>query len=108
MAGCTERVELGTGVLVLPQRNPLLTAKQLASLDSLSNGRVIFGAGAGWLAEEFVALDAPDFQQRGEVLEEWVAILRSCWIDDEPRFEGRHYRFDPCTSSRGPPVRSRS
>ena len=58
VAGCTERVELGTGVLVLPQRNPLLTAKQLASLDALSNGRVIFGAGAGWLAEEFVALDA--------------------------------------------------
>ena len=95
VAGCTERVELGTGVLVLPQRNPLLTAKQLASLDALSNGRVIFGAGAGWLAEEFVALGAPDFQLRGEVLEEWVAILRSCWTDDQPRFEGRHYRFDP-------------
>ena len=95
VAGCTERVELGTGVLVLPQRNPLLLAKQLASLDSLSNGRVILGAGAGWLAEEFVALDAPGFEHRGEVLEEWVAILRRCWADDEPRFEGRHYRFDP-------------
>jgi probable F420-dependent oxidoreductase len=95
VAGCTERVELGTGVLVLPQRNPLLTAKQLASLDALSNGRVILGAGAGWLAEEFVALDAPDFAQRGAVLEEWVAILQSCWTDDEPRFEGNHYRFDP-------------
>jgi probable F420-dependent oxidoreductase len=95
VAGCTERVELGTGVLVLPQRNPLLTAKQLASLDSLSNGRVIFGAGAGWFAEEFVALGAPDFELRGEVLEEWVAILRRCWTEDEPRFEGRHYRFDP-------------
>ena len=95
VAGCTERVELGTGVLVLPQRNPLLTAKQLASLDSLSGGRVIFGAGAGWLAEEFVALDAPDFARRGEVLEEWIAIMRACWTEDEPHFEGRHYRFDP-------------
>jgi len=95
VAGCTERVELGTGVLVLPQRNPLLTAKQLASLDALSGGRVILGAGAGWLAEEFAALEAPDFRSRGEVLEEWVAILRTCWTDDEPRFAGRHYRFDP-------------
>ena len=95
VAGCTERVELGTGVLVLPQRNPLLLAKQLASLDSLSGGRVILGAGAGWLAEEFAALEAPDFGVRGEVLEEWVAILRECWTADEPRFDGRHYRFDP-------------
>lgn len=94
VAGCTERVELGTGVLVLPQRNPLLTAKQLASLDSLSGGRLILGAGAGWLAEEFAALDAPDFAHRGSVLEEWVAIMRACWTQDEPAFEGRHYRFD--------------
>ena len=95
VAGCTERVELGTGVLVLPQRNPLLLAKQLASLDSLSDGRLILGAGAGWLAEEFTALEAPDFGARGEVLEEWVAILRECWAAQEPRFDGRHYRFDP-------------
>ena len=95
VAGCTERVELGTGVLVLPQRNPLLTAKQLASLDSLSNGRVILGAGAGWLAEEFAALDAAPFAERGAVLEEWVAILRACWGERQPAFEGRFYRFDP-------------
>jgi probable F420-dependent oxidoreductase len=82
-------------VLVLPQRNPLLTAKQLASLDSLSNGRLILGAGAGWLAEEFAALAAPDYHLRGEVLEEWIAIFRTCWAEDEPAFEGRHYRFDP-------------
>lgn len=95
VAGCTERVQLGTGVLVLPQRNPLLTAKQIASLDSLSDGRVIVGAGAGWLAEEFAALAAPDFARRGEVLEEWIALMRACWTQDEPGFEGRHYRFDP-------------
>lgn len=94
-AGCTERVELGTGVLVLPQRNPLLTAKQLASLDSLSDGRVLLGVGAGWLAEEFEALAAPPFAERGAVLEEWIAILRACWSDEAPAFEGRHYRFDP-------------
>jgi probable F420-dependent oxidoreductase len=95
VAGCTERIALGTGVLVLPQRNPLLTAKQLASLDSLSGGRVILGAGAGWLAEEFVALDAPAFDRRGAVLEEWVAILRACWTQERPSFAGVHYRFDP-------------
>ena len=95
VAGCTERVELGTGVLVLPQRNPLLTAKQVASLDSLAGGRVILGVGAGWLVEEFEALNAPDPARRGAVLEEWMAILRACWSDDEPRFEGRFYRFDP-------------
>jgi probable F420-dependent oxidoreductase len=95
VAGCTERVELGTGVLVLPQRNPLLTAKQVASLDSLAGGRVILGVGAGWLVEELEALDAPDPSRRGEVLEEWIAILRACWSDEVPRYDGRFYRFDP-------------
>jgi probable F420-dependent oxidoreductase len=94
-AGCTDRVELGTSVLVLPQRNPVLTAKQLASLDSLSGGRVILGAGAGWLVEELEALQAPDAARRGEVLEEWIEIMRTCWTQDEPAFEGRYYRFDP-------------
>ena len=95
VAGCTERVELGTGVLVLPQRNPLVTAKQLASLDSLANGRVVLGVGAGWLAEEFTALGSDAFGKRGAVLEEWVAILRTCFTEAQPAFEGRHYRFQP-------------
>lgn len=94
-AGCTDRVELGTGVLVLPQRNPLLLAKQLASLDSLSGGRVILGAGAGWLAEEFTALAAPPFAARGQVLEEWVEILRACWTEPIPSHAGEHYAFEP-------------
>jgi probable F420-dependent oxidoreductase len=94
-AGCTERIELGTGVLVLPQRNPLLLAKQLASLDSLAGGRVILGAGAGWLAEEFTALAAPPFAERGAVLEEWVEILRACWSQPTPSHDGAHYAFAP-------------
>jgi probable F420-dependent oxidoreductase len=94
-AGCTERVQLGTSVLIVPIRNPLLLAKMLASLDALSGGRVILGAGTGWLREEFEALDAPDFDARGEVLEEWIAIMRTCWSEDTPSFEGRHYRFPP-------------
>jgi probable F420-dependent oxidoreductase len=103
-AGCTERVQLGTSVLIVPIRNPLLLAKMLASLDVLSGGRVILGAGTGWLREEFEALDAPDFAARGEVLEEWIAIMRACWSDDTPRFEGRHYRFEP-VNFRPRPVR---
>jgi probable F420-dependent oxidoreductase len=94
-AGCTERVGLGTSVLVLPLRNPLLTAKMLASLDVLSGGRVTLGAGAGWLSEEFEALDAPDFGARGQVVEEWIAIFRACWTEDQPSHDGRHYRFAP-------------
>ena len=69
---------------------------------------MIFGAGAGSLAEEFVALGAPDFELRGDVLEEWVAILRSCWTEDEPQFEGRHYRFDPVHFNPARPAGSRS
>src|SRR5581483_396887 len=76
-AGCTERVMLGTSVLVLPYRNPLLTAKMLSSLDMLSGGRVILGAGAGWLREEFDALDAPEFDRRGRVTDEWIRIFRA-------------------------------
>jgi probable F420-dependent oxidoreductase len=94
-AGCTERVQLGTSVLIVPIRNPLLLAKMLASLDVLSEGRVILGAGTGWLREEFEVLGAPDFAARGEVLEEWIAIMRACWSEDTPRFEGRHYSFPP-------------
>ena len=108
VAGCTERIELGTGVLVLPQRNPLLLAKQLASLDSLSDGRLILGAGAGWLAEEFAALDAPDFALRGEVLEEWVGILprllEGATSQGSRAATTGSTRF---TSSRGPCGRSR-
>lgn len=94
-AGCTERVELATGVLVLPQRNPLLLAKQVASLDALSGGRVVLGVGAGWLAEEQAALGAPPFAARGEATEEWIAILRACWTGERPSFAGRHYSFPP-------------
>jgi probable F420-dependent oxidoreductase len=94
-AGCTERVELATGVLVLPQRNPLLLAKQVASLDALAGGRVVLGVGTGWLAEEQAALGAPPFAARGAVTEEWIAILRACWSAERPSFAGRHYAFPP-------------
>jgi probable F420-dependent oxidoreductase len=77
-AAATERGRLGTAVLVLPLRNPVMFAKQAASLDAASNGRLELGLGAGWLAEEFEALNAP-FKRRGRQLSEWIAIARDCW-----------------------------
>jgi probable F420-dependent oxidoreductase len=77
-AAVTERVRLGTAVLVLPQRNPVALAKQAASIDVASDGRLELGVGAGWLAEEFAALNVP-FAKRGARMDEWIAILRECW-----------------------------
>ena len=104
VAGCTERVKLGTAVLVLPYRNPLVTAKMLASLDVYSDGRLILGVGAGWLAEEFEALRAPAFTLRGKIVEEWIAIFRACWTEDLPSFEGPNYAF-PAVNFRPQPAR---
>jgi probable F420-dependent oxidoreductase len=77
-AAATERVRLGTAVLVLPLRNPVMFAKQAASIDAASGGRLELGLGAGWLAEEFDALNVP-FARRGAQLTEWIAIARDCW-----------------------------
>jgi len=82
-AAATERVALGTAALVLPLRNPVMFAKQAASIDVASGGRLELGVGAGWLAEEFVALDAP-FDRRGARLAEWIAIARACWSGAPP------------------------
>jgi probable F420-dependent oxidoreductase len=89
-AAVTERVSLGVAVLVLPLRQPVATAKQLATLDVASGGRLSLGVGAGWLEEEFAALDVP-FESRGSRLEEWMALLRSCWTGTPEAFDGRHY-----------------
>jgi probable F420-dependent oxidoreductase len=78
IAAATETAEFGTAVLVLPLRNAVVVAKQLASLDVVSGGRVKIGVGAGWLAEEFVALGV-DFERRGPHLEESIATLRAAW-----------------------------
>ena len=93
-AAVTERVGLGTGVLVLPQRQPVVTAKQVASIDAASGGRLSLGVGAGWLEEEFDALNVP-FDTRGSRLEEWVALLRACWTGTPEPFTGRHYTLPP-------------
>ena len=79
VAGATEKLRLVTSVLVLPYRNPVLTAKMVASLDVLSGGRVTLGVGVGWLKEEFEALDSPDFERRGAVTDEWITIFKQLW-----------------------------
>lgn len=92
LAAATKNVRLGTSVLVIPYRNPLVAAKMLAMIDVLSGGRVILGAGVGWLEEEFVALGSPPFKERGRVTEEYLRLMRECWTRDQIRFEGRYYR----------------
>jgi len=93
VAGATERLRLVTSVLVLPYRNPVLTAKMVASLDVLSGGRVTLGVGTGWLQEEFEALQSPDFAARGAVTDEWLAIFKQLWSQSPASFDGRFYRY---------------
>lgn len=91
-AAVTERVELGTAVLVLPQRHPVVLAKQVASLDALAGGRVALGVGAGWFREEFEALGV-DFDTRGRRFSEWLDLLRRCWQGRPGAFDGQHYHL---------------
>ena len=86
-AAATTRVEIGVGVLIAPLREPVLLAKQIASLDAYSGGRVVLGVGAGWMAEEFDALGVP-FAERTRRLEDTVHILRSCWRGQTTAHEG--------------------
>jgi len=95
LAARTTTVRLGMSVLVLPMRNPVITAKMLADIDNLTRGRLELGVGVGWLREEFEAL-AADFASRGKLAEEWITILRQLWTAGSPTgFEGQHYRFAP-------------
>ena len=91
VAGATARVLLGTSVLVLPYRPPVLNAKVLGTLQVLSGGRLVLGVGAGWLEEEARALDMP-WDDRGRRTDEHNQVLRVLWEQEEPRFEGRYYR----------------
>jgi probable F420-dependent oxidoreductase len=86
-------VKLGTTILVLPHRHPVLAAKSLATLDHLSGGRVILGAGVGWMREEIELLGAP-FDQRGAWSDEAIQVMRACWRDERPRHRGRFFSFD--------------
>lgn len=89
LAARTERITLGTGVIVLPQRNPLVLAKQLASLDVISGGRLVAGVAVGYLEPELRALGVP-LERRGARTDEYLAAMRTLWHDDPPAFHGRY------------------
>ena len=108
-AAATTRLMVATGVLLVPERNPLLTANELATLDRFSGGRVILGIGAGWLREESEILGA-DFAHRWTQTREYVAAMRELWTKDEASFDGRYIKFPPVrcypkpARKGGPPV----
>ncbi|MFD3454692.1 LLM class F420-dependent oxidoreductase [Streptomyces sp. NPDC058691] len=92
-AAVTSRIELATGVLLLPEHNPVMVAKQAATLDVLSAGRFCLGIGTGWSADEFSALAVP-FAGRGRRTEEYLAAMRTLWTEDPASFAGEFTRFD--------------
>ena len=105
----TSTISVGTSVIILPYRNPVVVAKQIATLDILSGGRVMFGIGPGWMREEFSALSVP-FNLRGKMTDEYIKALRELWTSDSPSFSGdfisySDIKFEPKpTQTPHPPV----
>src|SRR5690242_17508373 len=93
MAAVTTRLRFMTGVIILPLRNPLVLAKQVATLDHMSGGRIELGIGVGWLQEEFTALGVP-FEARGRRADEYVAAMRTLWREDSASFAGEFVKFE--------------
>ena len=94
VAGKSRRLRLISSVMILPHRNPVVTAKMLATIDVLSGGRVTVGVWVGWLREEFQALGAPDFDRRGAVSDEYLRIFKTLWTQDPASFRGEFYSFE--------------
>ncbi|MGH0033228.1 MAG: TIGR03619 family F420-dependent LLM class oxidoreductase [Myxococcota bacterium] len=92
LAGHTKTIHLATGIIILPQRNPLVLAKELASVDVVSGGRLWFGLGAGYLKAEFDAIGAP-FDDRGARTNEAIEVMRALWCQESPAFDGRFWSF---------------
>ena len=92
VAACTQRVGLGTSVLVLPYHNPMRLAKTAATLDVLSGGRLILGVGVGGVAQESEAMGSP-YAERGAITDEAIAIMKELWTQEEPRYQGKYHRF---------------
>ncbi len=94
IAAHTQTIKLGTGVFVLPLRNPLAVAKAVVSVDVLSEGRMLFGVGIGWLREEFEAVGM-SYTNRVSRTREWVAMLKALWTEETPQFQGRYHSLPP-------------
>jgi probable F420-dependent oxidoreductase len=101
LAGCTETIQLGMSVMVLPYRHPLYWARIATTIDQLSTGRLIMGVGVGWMEEEFAALGAP-FKERGKVADEQLTLLQRLWTDEHITFHGKHYHVDDIAFSPKP------
>ena len=101
-AAVTERIGLGTEVLVLPQREPVLVAKQLSTLDTLSGGRARLGVGVGWQASEYQAL-GEDFSNRGRRMDEAIDLIRAYWSQGQIDFQGEFYQADAMAMEPKPP-----
>jgi probable F420-dependent oxidoreductase len=97
VAAVTETIKLATGILILPQRNPLVTAKEVATIDAMSGGRMILGVGVGWLREEFDALGVP-FADRGRRHDDYVEAMRALWHDEKASVHNTYASFDNCIS----------
>jgi len=93
LAGCTENIQLGMSVMVLPYRHPLHWAKIATTIDQLSTGRLIMGVGVGWMEEEFTAMNAP-FKERGAVSDEQLTLLKQLWTEEHITFRGKYYKVD--------------
>lgn len=96
LAAATTRVRIGFSVLVVPYRNPVVTAKQLATIDQLAGGRLVLGVGVGWVAEEFALLDVP-FADRGPRTDEYLQAMRELWASDSPTFAGERVQVENIT-----------
>ena len=95
IAAVTQEIRLGTGICLVPQRNPVYTAKEVATVDWLSDGRFTLGIGVGWLKEEFRALGVP-FEHRGSRCREYIEVMKRLWCDPVSEFKGRFYELPPC------------
>ena len=93
VAACTDVIKLGSTVVILPYRNPVVQAKMFASLDVLTNGRMICGVGVGWLEKEFDTLGVP-YADRGPMSDEFLEMFKILWTEPEPEFHGKYYQFD--------------
>lgn len=105
VAAVTSTINLGTGILIVPQRNPAVLAKEVATLDVLSGGRMLLGVGAGWLEEEFDALGVP-FKDRGRRLDSHIATMRALWAEDQATVNDDFTSFANCVSLPKPTGRS--
>lgn len=97
LLSATRRLRVAISVLVVPYRNPVVTAKQLATIDAISGGRLVVGVGVGWWPEEFDALAAPPFAERGPATDEYLRLMKTLWTENAPHFDGKYYRISDVT-----------